>query len=275
MSAKRAGFTLIELLVVIAIIAILAAILFPVFAQAREKARQTTCLSNQKQLGLGFMQYTQDFDETLPDPSIGQATAQGGPWDRLITPYTSIRVTGGGTGQNEAAAISRASLFYCPSDFISRTATNSNGTTENYTPRSYQTVRARVCNGNDTQRGAGQRIPGGMPLANIGQPAGTLLLVESPNSGNTAQNEFSPAADRPSNGVSGCGAQDSGPVTSPPTRYVGVGKTSHSGGWNYLFCDGHAKWHRPEQTVDSNPGDALVGRVNGTAYGFWTIDDKD
>ncbi len=63
---KRSGFTLIELLVVIAIIAILAAILFPVFAQAREKARQTTCISNQKQLTLAVLQYVQDYDETFP-----------------------------------------------------------------------------------------------------------------------------------------------------------------------------------------------------------------
>ncbi len=63
---KRRGFTLIELLVVIAIIAILAAILFPVFAKAREKARQTTCLSNMKQIGMGTMQYVQDYDEQFP-----------------------------------------------------------------------------------------------------------------------------------------------------------------------------------------------------------------
>ena len=65
---KRSGFTLIELLVVIAIIAILAAILFPVFARARENARRTSCVSNLKQIGLGIMQYTQDYDERYPLP---------------------------------------------------------------------------------------------------------------------------------------------------------------------------------------------------------------
>ncbi|MBI5833849.1 MAG: DUF1559 domain-containing protein [Armatimonadetes bacterium] len=66
MRAQRRGFTLIELLVVIAIIAILAAILFPVFAKAREKARTASCQSNMKQLGVAFVQYAQDYDETLP-----------------------------------------------------------------------------------------------------------------------------------------------------------------------------------------------------------------
>src|ERR1700732_1232210 len=70
--ARRAAFTLIELLVVIAIIAILAAILFPVFAQVREKARQITCTSNCKQFGLAIMQYAEDYDEAMP---IGYAAA--------------------------------------------------------------------------------------------------------------------------------------------------------------------------------------------------------
>jgi len=75
-----AGFTLIELLVVIAIIAILAAILFPVFAQAREKARQTACLSNEKQIANAMMMYTQDFDETLFPYRLNAGAAQLNPF---------------------------------------------------------------------------------------------------------------------------------------------------------------------------------------------------
>jgi prepilin-type N-terminal cleavage/methylation domain-containing protein len=75
---SRNGFTLIELLVVIAIIAIIASILFPVFARARENARRTSCLSNLKQIGLGMMQYTQDYDEYYPLAWLG--APGGGPW---------------------------------------------------------------------------------------------------------------------------------------------------------------------------------------------------
>src|SRR2546429_8509984 len=83
MTVRKTGFTLIELLVVIAIIAILAAILFPVFAQAREAARKTSSLSNTKQLGLGVMMYVQDYDEMYPcnswdTPYIGTADNESG-----------------------------------------------------------------------------------------------------------------------------------------------------------------------------------------------------
>ena len=103
------GFTLIELLVVIAIIAILAAILFPVFAQAREKARQTSCLSNLKQIGLAFVQYVQDYDE--------------------VTPYVCVTSSGascGGSGQNWGTSpgwtlnpyMKSTAVWRCPSDTV-------------------------------------------------------------------------------------------------------------------------------------------------------------
>ena len=78
MEARRRGFTLIELLVVIAIIAILAAILFPVFAQAREKARATSCLSNLHQIGMANLMYVQDFDERFPDNYVAALIPLGG-----------------------------------------------------------------------------------------------------------------------------------------------------------------------------------------------------
>jgi len=111
LAMKRAplrGFTLIELLVVIAIIAILAAILFPVFAQAREKARQTSCLSNTKQLATAIAMFTQDHDEALPKAFFNDEEYYQGPswslpyyagWDTAIFPY-----------------VKSAALFRCPSD---------------------------------------------------------------------------------------------------------------------------------------------------------------
>jgi prepilin-type N-terminal cleavage/methylation domain-containing protein len=96
--SKRNAFTLIELLVVIAIIAILAAILFPVFSQARESARQTSCTSNQKQLALGVLMYAQDYDETFPMSAY------------LANPTTVIAVY-----DMVAPYLKNTEIFVCPS----------------------------------------------------------------------------------------------------------------------------------------------------------------
>ncbi len=89
MQSSRSGFTLIELLVVIAIIAILAAILFPVFARARERARQTSCLSNLRQIGTAFMMYAQDYDERFADILMGRDTGVQPyfGWNSTLMPY--------------------------------------------------------------------------------------------------------------------------------------------------------------------------------------------
>ncbi len=96
---NKKGFTLIELLVVIAIIAILAAILFPVFARARENARRSSCLSNTKQIGLGILQYTQDYDEKFPLVSTDELAPTVGWWGVMVQPY-----------------IKSKQVFFCPSD---------------------------------------------------------------------------------------------------------------------------------------------------------------
>ena len=101
---NRRGFTLIELLVVIAIIAILAAILFPVFAKAREKARQSSCLSNCKQLALATLQYARVFDERFVRGRIPERQGRG------ITYYTTI--------QQLAPYITSAQVFDCPSSSL-------------------------------------------------------------------------------------------------------------------------------------------------------------
>ncbi len=104
---KRTGFTLIELLVVIAIIAILAAILFPVFARARENARRSSCQSNLKQIGLGFAQYTQDYDEKYLTQDLTAANVATRNFGVLLQPYlksTQIFVCPSAAGDNILAS---------------------------------------------------------------------------------------------------------------------------------------------------------------------------
>jgi prepilin-type N-terminal cleavage/methylation domain-containing protein/prepilin-type processing-associated H-X9-DG protein len=99
MARRRHGFTLIELLVVIAIIAILASILFPVFARAREKARQSSCLSNIRQFGTAVLAYAQDYDDTLPPAIVGPGPSQLLTTFELLDPY-----------------VKNTQIRFCPSD---------------------------------------------------------------------------------------------------------------------------------------------------------------
>ena len=111
MKIKRQAFTLIELLIVIAIIALLAAILFPVFGRARENARRTSCASNMKQMGLAMLQYAQDYDERYCRPYN---------WDTLIVPYL---------GAGNVTYGKRNAIYQCPNDSLTRI---SGGTIRSY-----------------------------------------------------------------------------------------------------------------------------------------------
>ena len=152
----RAGFTLIELLVVIAIIAILAAILFPVFAQAREKARQAACLSNTKQMALGIMQYTNDFDELLP--VVGDNAQNRGRWFVQIYPY-----------------VKNANVFTCPNvpdAFVDPTKF----TTNNSLPRSGYGWSRPLGSDPATWNGTNSAQAAGFSLASIAKPAETIII---------------------------------------------------------------------------------------------------
>ena len=263
-SKPRRGFTLIELLVVIAIIAILAAILFPVFAKAREKARQTSCSSNEKQLGLAFQQYAQDNDELMPggyesDTGGGGNMQWGGEWPDEVYPY--VKATG---------------VFKCPDD--PDPANNGTAGGQSVYPCTY------MYNKNMTlDTGLGQ--PTVHTLAGQVSPAKTVLLAESTGSwGPMPGTGTNPDFTQSGFGYSfadGMGAQNcdsitgtNGMATGPLLEYI-LGNTRqvdnctlaqaaptgfHTDGSNYLFADGHVKWLRGAQV--SGGHNALAADCN-------------
>ena len=240
--SKAHGFTLIELLVVIAIIAILAAILFPAFAKAREAARRSSCSSNLKQIGLAIMQYSQEYDEKLPYGCKGDSTS---PWQVTIQPY--VKSTG---------------LFKCPSVSFDGVVDNSEIVAggPKVIPRSY------LCNGRgayatifdwggeqpmergDNTGGGTNSLNGGAALAQLNSPTQIILIGE--HTGKRSEPDF-------------YGVGDFG------TTGNNIQFQNHLNTANFLFCDGHVKSLRPLATVnpinmwnitnttnsgDSNPG---------------------
>ncbi len=146
----KKGFTLIELLVVIAIIAILAAILFPVFGRARENARRSSCMSNLKQIGLGMLQYTQDYDERYPLSQAGPTVTirRLNSWRTLIYPY-----------------VKSTQLFVCPSNQDANTNTN-----DSDAPTAFRI--SYNCNA------SGVISPTGTSLTAVEFPATTIAVLE-------------------------------------------------------------------------------------------------
>jgi prepilin-type N-terminal cleavage/methylation domain-containing protein/prepilin-type processing-associated H-X9-DG protein len=268
---KSKGFTLIELLVVIAIIAILAAVLFPVFATAREKARQTGCASNLKQLGLGFLQYANDFDEQLPDGSYRTATVAtnctgatetvhfGMGWASQIYPY--IKVVG---------------VYQCPDDVNLAIQTNRTAYGVSYPAYGISYTFNYNLSPASTGPICSATTVGGNPfnISKMNSPTKTIMLWEcsgtywqtvlqvaggfdwsnasnvyygvsnipmASRSGFIDMGNYGCANATGSNGLNySCASSKGGSTTVQTSDPAPDG--IHSGFSNYLLCDGHVKW---------------------------------
>ncbi len=240
----RSAFTLIELLVVIAIIAILAAILFPVFARARENARRSSCQSNLKQIGLGVMQYTQDYDERFPQTV--QNVSQGLGWVQLINPY-----------------IKSYQLFQCPSE--PTTGAVWNGGSQAYYPgwvppsgptSNDQTDYFYSKFAGATHGGGVGGYGNGATITQVNNPSVSILSGDQGiNADNNGLQGF---ADMPRfiaageqgdlcSGILGAASVTSGNCSNRAALDRTGAAIRHLEGANYLFADGHVKFQKPSQ----------------------------
>jgi prepilin-type N-terminal cleavage/methylation domain-containing protein/prepilin-type processing-associated H-X9-DG protein len=255
---RRHGFTLIELLVVIAIIAILAAILFPVFAQAREKARQTSCLSNCKQIGLGITMYINDYDETFPRmddcidtpiPWKPDAVGCTGPYGRRINHFKWQYWVW--------LYIKNIDIFFCPSRSIEtpegREAWEQHAEIRD---RGYA-LALHITGATNTYR----RTPPdfrnsflGGTMAGVQRPAETMLIMESERQAlptflyrSDPQSPFRIAYPMAHREVL------EGTLTPGRDRRVNRRWAPHMEGFNLVYVDGHAKWMNVREFLAKSP----------------------
>jgi prepilin-type N-terminal cleavage/methylation domain-containing protein/prepilin-type processing-associated H-X9-DG protein len=208
LQARSKAFTLIELLVVIAVIAILAAFLFPVFAQAREKARQASCASNVRNLGLAILMYAQDYDEHLPLAAYATGDLDFLNWHHLADPYVKNRT-----------------IWHCPSSAVMKTDGGGKTTTHfGYNARYLTTIAADFANA------AAHRA---LAIATVASPAETLLLADA-----RASMEASWCGDD---------GKFLLPPSMSATHCWGRPNLLHSEGSNLVWLDGHITWRRPGQ----------------------------
>lgn len=226
--ASRGAFTLIELLVVIAIIAILAAILFPVFAQAREKARQTSCTSNLKQVGLALQMYLNDYDETFPWSTSSMQS--GWTWYQSVDPYIKTGVGLNGTTLKE--------FWLCPS-FANNSIPKLPGDPDPPAPAvAPHASRSYGANGNlmpTFNNAMGDWFPGRISmLASIESSANVVLATHTQGIRTmTGGDDWN-----------GCMGNETRVAPGWFASYYCAARYRHNGGAVYLLADTHAKWFK-------------------------------
>jgi prepilin-type N-terminal cleavage/methylation domain-containing protein/prepilin-type processing-associated H-X9-DG protein len=278
MTAKR-GFTLIELLVVIAVIAILAAILFPVFARARENARKITCLSNLKQLGDAYMMYVQDYDETYP-LSVQSPERRGKVYwspTNLVTGQSSAEYQAwyGTQGANTVRVYTKNDqVWTCPSSVPADLAIPGLVSYPAFTPGVDPTQISYMYNGllgacNLTEVRFSSHVPllweGGFRWngAGIANPG----VNTNPRWGITPDRWPYKLADcNPATGYSSTGVKG----TFFKGLIRGFRPEAHNGGQNWLYADGHAKWRKIGGNGRTDPRvDPFIYLADGTIDRAW------